>query len=114
MSEYFNKELIDDIVIITVNNTRAATQHADEISKLIEDEIANKVKKIVVDLSQCKFIDSIFLGALIYASKQMKEASGQIEIVEPAKLPQELFSIPKTLHLLEFYKTREDALKNFA
>ncbi len=44
----------------------------------------------------------------------MKEASGQIEIVEPAKLPQELLSIPKALHLLEFYKTREDALKNFA
>ena len=114
MSEYFDKELIDDVVIIAVNNTSATTQHADEISKIIEDEIANKIKKIVVDLSQCKFIDSIFLGALIYASKQMKEASGQIEIVEPAKLPQELLSIPKALHLLEFYKTREDALKNFA
>jgi len=113
MSEYFDKELIDDVVIIVVNNTSATTQHADEFSKIIEDKIANKVKKIVVDLSQCKFVDSIFLGALIYASKQMKETSGQIRIVEPANLPRELFSIPITLHLLEFYKTREDAIKSF-
>ena len=60
MSEYFDKELIDDIVIIVVINTSATAQHADEIGKIIEDEIANKVKKMVVDLSQCKFIDSIF------------------------------------------------------
>ena len=113
MSKYFDKELIDDIVTIVVSNTSATTQHADEFSKIIEDDIANKVKKVVVDLSQCKFIDSIFLGALIYASKQMKEASGQIRIVEPARLPRELFSIPLTLHLLEFYKSREEAINSF-
>ena len=113
MSKYFDKELIDDIVTIVVSNTSATTQHADEFSKIIEDEIANKVKKVVVDLSQCKFIDSIFLGALIYASKQMKEASGQIRIVEPARLPRELFSIPLTLHLLEFYKSKEEAINSF-
>jgi len=92
MSEYFNKELIDDVVIIGVSNTSATAQHADELSKIIEDEIANKVKKVIVDLSRCKFIDSIFLGALIYASKEMKETSGQMRIVEPAKLPHELVS----------------------
>ncbi len=113
MSEYFDKELIDDIVIIVVNNTSATAQHADEIGKIIEDEIANKVKKMVVDLSQCKFIDSIFLGALIYASKEMKETSGQMRIIEPVKLPQELLSIPTTLHLLEFYKSREEAINGF-
>ena len=113
MSKYFDKELIDDIVTIVVSNTSATTQHADEFSKIIEDDIANKIKKVVVDLSQCKFIDSIFLGELIYASKQMKEASGQIRIVEPARLPRELFSIPLTLHLLEFYKSREEAINSF-
>jgi len=113
MSEYFDKELIDDIVIIVVINTSATAQHSDEFGKIIEDDIASKVKKIVVDLSQCKFIDSIFLGALIYASKEMKETSGQMRIIEPAKLPQELLSIPRTLHLLELYKSREEAVNSF-
>jgi len=113
MSEYFDKELIDDVVIITVNSTNATTQHADEISKIIEDEIENKVKKIVVDLSRCNFIDSIFLGALIYAAKELKDIKGRLKIVEPSKLPQAFFSISKSLHLLEYFKTREDAIKSF-
>ena len=113
MSEYFDKELIDDIVIITVNNTSATTQHADEISKIIEDEIANKVKKIVVDLSQCKFVDSIFLGALIYAAKELKDIKGRLNIVEPSKLPHAFFSISKSLHLLEYFKTREEAINSY-
>jgi len=113
MSEYFDKELSDDIVIIVVNITSATTQHADEISKIIKAEIEEERKKIVIDLSQCKFVDSVFLGALIYSAKELRENNGQMKIVEPRKLPPEIFSISKSLHLLEYLKTREEAINSF-
>jgi len=113
MSEYFDKELIDDLVIIIVNKARATSQNADEISKIIKAEIEEERKKIVIDLSQCKFVDSIFLGTLIYSAKELKKNNGQMKIVQPIKLPSELFSISKSLHLLEYYKTREEAIKSF-
>ena len=96
-----------------MNSTSATTQHADEISKIIKAEIEEERKKIVIDLSQCKFVDSVFLGALIYSSKELKNNNGQMKIVQAAKLPSELFSVSKSLHLLEYYKTREDAIKSF-
>ena len=102
MSKYFDKELIDDIALIVVNSTSATTQHADEISQIIKAEIEDERKKVIVDLSQCKFVDSIFLGALIYSSKELKNNNGQMKLVQPQKLPSELFSISKTLHLLEY------------
>ena len=113
MKKHFDKKYFNNVVIITVNLPSATLQYADEIDSILQQEIKAEQKDIVIDLSQCKFIDSIFLGALIYASKQMKEMSGQIKIVEPAKLPQELFSIPATLHLLEFYKSKEEAINSF-
>jgi anti-anti-sigma regulatory factor len=79
MSEYFDKELIDDIVLIVVNSTSATTQHADEISKIIKAEIVEERKKIVVDLSQCKFVDSIFLGAKLSSPKNSLQNYSQYQ-----------------------------------
>ena len=113
MKKHFDKKYFNNVVIITVNLPSATLQYADEIDSILQHEIKTEHKNIIIDLSQCKFIDSIFLGALIYASKQMKETSGQMRIIEPAKLPQELLSIPTTLHLLELYKSREEAINSF-
>jgi anti-anti-sigma factor len=114
MEQYFNTEIVNDKLIIDVNSTSATTQHADELSKLIKVQIKENRKKIIIDLSQCKFVDSVFLGVLIYASKELKENDGQMRIVEPAKLPPAIFSISKSLHLLEYFKTREEAINSFS
>jgi anti-anti-sigma factor len=114
MDQYFNTEFVNDILIIDVNSSSATTQHADEFSKIMKAQIKESSKKIIVDLSPCKFVDSVFLGVLIYASKELKDNDGQLSIVEPAKLPPAIFSISKSLHLLEYFKTREEAINSFS
>ena len=114
MDQYFNKDFVNDILIINVNSSSATTQHADEFSKIMKMQIIENTKKIIVDLSQCKFVDSVFLGVLIYASKEVKDNDGRLNIVEPAKLPPAIFSISKSLHLLEYFKTREEAINSFS
>jgi len=114
MDQYFNKEFVNDTLIIDVKSSSATSQYADEFSKIMKAEIKENRKKIVVDLSQCKFVDSVFLGVLIYASKELKDNNGQMGIVEPAKLPPAIFSISKSLHLLEYFRTREEAINSFS
>ena len=114
MDQYFSKEFVNDILIIDVNSSSATTQHADEFSKIMKAQIKEDRKKIIVDLSQCKFVDSVFLGVLIYASKELKDNDGQLKIVEPAKLPPAIFSISKSLHLLEYFKTKEEAINSLS
>ncbi len=57
MDQYFNKEFVDEILIIDVNSSSATTQHADEFGKIMKTQIKEDRKKIIVDLSQCKFVD---------------------------------------------------------
>jgi anti-sigma B factor antagonist len=114
MNEFFSRDFVNDILIINVKSSSGTTQHADDLSKIIKTEIKENRKKIVVDLSQCKFVDSVFLGVLIYASKELRDNDGQMRIVEPAKLSPAIFSISKSLHLLEYYRTREEALNSFS
>ena len=68
----------DDVVIEKVNLTRATMKEAIKFKKILESDIEKKFKKIVIDISQCEFVDSTFLGVLIFALKEMNKIGGQI------------------------------------
>jgi len=70
----------DGIAIEKVNLFRATMNEAYEIKdNLIDDNI--DYKKIIVDLSLCEYIDSTFLGALVYAYRKIREQNGAIVLV---------------------------------
>ena len=46
----FEREVIDDIVVLTVNLGRATINEAQEFKKVIDEEITENMNKIVVDL----------------------------------------------------------------
>jgi len=68
------------IVIEKVNLSRATMNEAYEIKDNLIDDIIDH-KKIIVDLTCCEYIDSTFLGALIYAYRKIKEQNGIIALI---------------------------------
>jgi anti-sigma B factor antagonist/stage II sporulation protein AA (anti-sigma F factor antagonist) len=68
------------VVIEKVNLSRATMNEAYEIKDNLIDDIIDQ-KKIIVDLTDCEYIDSTFLGALIYAYRKIKEQNGIIALV---------------------------------
>ena len=68
------------IVIEKVNLVRATLNEAYELkNNLLEDSL--DYKKIIIDLSFCDYIDSTFLGAIIFSYKRIKESDGIIVLV---------------------------------
>lgn len=109
--EDFTKEYTNGIVIISVNFTRATLKEANILRKLIDEEIILKNRKIILDLSSCEFIDSTFLGVIVFQHKRIITKSGILFLVEPKNLWQDLFVISGTLKLLNLFQTKEDAIK---
>ena len=68
------------ILIEKVNLCRATMNEAYEIKDNLIDDIIDH-KKIIVDLTFCEYIDSTFLGALIYAYRRIKEQRGIIALI---------------------------------
>ncbi len=60
---FFIKEEHNDVIVEVVDLTRATLSEADEFKQRLTENIENGYKKIVVDLSDCEFIDSTFLGS---------------------------------------------------
>ena len=109
--EDFTKEYFPDAVVININLTRATLKEAIELKKVFDEELLYGNKNFVLDISECEFIDSTFLGAILVAHKNVVEKDGQLNIVEPENLWVSLLAISRTLEKLNLYSTREDAVE---
>lgn len=106
----FEKEYSSDIVVITVNLSRATVKEAHEFKKFIDEEIRMKKLKIIIDLSGCDFIDSTFIGVLVVTLKKLSEIGGEIRIVEPPSIAHTILTVTGTLNIFNTNKTRSEAI----
>lgn len=108
----FEKEYSSDIVIITVNISRATVKEAHEFRKFIDDEIKKKKLKIIIDLSSCDFIDSTFIGVLVVTLKRLADIGGELRIVEPPSIAHTILTVTGTLNVFNTHKSKSEAIMN--
>jgi anti-anti-sigma factor len=106
----FEKEYSGDIVIITVNISRATVKEAHEFRKFIEEEIQKKKLKIIVDLSPCDFLDSTFIGVLVVTLKKLADIGGELRIVEPPSIAHTILTVTGTLGIFNTHQTKSEAI----
>ena len=110
----FEKQLIDDVLIEKVNLLRATLVEADIMKQRLLEDIQLKNDKIVVDISNCTFIDSTFLGALVVSLKRTREIGGDIKLVnDPSQPLGGILNLTGFLKVFENYTSVEDAIKSF-
>lgn len=111
--EDFSRETIEDVLIESVNFSRATFKEAGLFKdRLVYDILTNNLK-IVIDLSSCEYIDSTFLGALVIILKKMTERGGEIKYVIPQPSALYLFKITGLYSVLNLYKNRSEAVESF-
>jgi anti-anti-sigma factor len=113
LMEDFEKKIEKDVVIEVVNLTRATYKEAQEFKKILEEDIEKKFRKLVVDISQCEFLDSTFLGVLVFAKKSTTKIGGDLKIVEPPSVFRVLREKTSTLNVFKTYKSLEEAVNSF-
>jgi anti-anti-sigma factor len=111
--EDFEKLLSNDIVIEIVNLSRATYREASQLKKRLDELIQNKQKKIVVDISQCEFIDSTFLGVLVLSLKSSAKIGGDVRLVRPHEVVKTLMEKAGTLNVFNLYESIDEAIKSF-
>ena len=111
--EDFEKIYVDGVFVIAVNLIRATINEAVAFRKIVEEEINSGRTKLVIDLSKCNYIDSVFLGTIIVASKRLINIEYKLKVVEPGTEGENVFTYINTLKVFDKYKTREEAIKSF-
>lgn len=112
-TEDFETIHLNDVVVEVVHLSRATYREAAQLKKRLDELIQKNQKKIIVDVSQCEFIDSTFLGALVLALKSSAKIGGDVRLVRPHEIVKTLMEKAGTLNVFNLYDSVDEAIKSF-
>ncbi len=108
------KEKVGEVTYIQVNILRATLSEAEEFKNLLIATIDEGERKIIVDLSECEFIDSTFLGTLVVALKKLTALGGDLRLVGFQPAVHSMFELTRMYRVFESFKSKEEAVKSFS
>lgn len=106
-------ERIGDIAVVTVKVERATLQVADEFKTKLAAIIDEGFKKVVVDLSDCEFLDSTFLGVLVSTLKKTVRQNGDLKLIGFQPAVRSMFELTRMYRVFDSFANIEDAVKTF-
>jgi anti-sigma B factor antagonist len=98
----------DSWVVAVVGDVdlHSAPELRDRLAQLGETD----AKQVVVDLSECDFLDSMALGVLLGAKKRMARHGRELHVVVRSPDVRRIFEITMLDRVLDLHKTRAEAL----
>ncbi len=109
----FNKENFGDVVVEVVNLSRATLKEAELFKKTLSEDIELGARKLIVDLSECEFIDSTFLGALVVSLKKITALGGDMKLVGFQPSVHSMFELTRMHRVFEAYPSKQEAIESF-
>lgn len=91
---------------------RATMHSVDEFKEEMEAQIAIN-KKIVLDISKCSFVDSVFLGALVIFLKKLLSQGGELKLVGLQRIVRDMFELTRMSKIFGLYDSVEEAVSSF-
>jgi anti-anti-sigma factor len=109
----FSQEKHGAVIVEVVNLTRATMKEAEDFKEVILRDIELGWRKIVVDLTECEFIDSTFLGVLVISLKRITGLGGDLRLVGFQSPVESMFQLTRLARVFEAFKTKDLAIKSF-
>jgi anti-anti-sigma factor len=103
-----------DIHILNVNISRATLDVASKFNKFLIGMINKDKNKIIVNLTNCDYIDSSILGALVSGVKKAITMEGDLRIVVRNQSEYSMFSLTKMDNIFQIFSNLKDAVNSFS
>lgn len=110
----FTLENVDGVIIEKINFTRATLKEAEVFRNRLKRLIDNDHKKIIIDLSNCEYFDSTFMGAIVLSYKKTRENKGMLYLIVPDGYMTHIINVTGLNKVLKVFKTREEALESIS
>lgn len=109
------EKTLGDIVVVKVTHSEATIRYAMEFRNTLFDLMSVGKYKIIVDLSETTFMDSTFLGVLVFSLKKTTANGGGISIVrDKADLPiWTMFELTNMIKVFKVFEEPQAAMASF-
>ena len=102
-----------NVLVEIIDIDRATLTEAGYLKEALSKGIEEGLKKVVVDLSKCEFVDSTFLGVLVNALKKVAKEKGDMKLVGFKPGVRSMFELTRLFRVFDTYATLEEAVESF-
>ncbi|MGB9618704.1 MAG: STAS domain-containing protein [Desulfomonilaceae bacterium] len=101
------------VTVISMDERFDATV-AQKLKDTVKSLAERAQTKLVIDLSQTRFIDSSGCGALVASLRVLMKNKGDMKIAGPSAQAKSLFQLTRLNRVFEIYDSLPEALKSFS
>ena len=102
-----------DVAIIQVSGKLMGGDETKEVHEKIKSLLTDGLKKIVIDLSKVKWLNSSGPGMLISCLTSVSNADGKLKIAGATEKVNSLFMITKLITVFDSYESVDRAVATF-
>jgi anti-sigma B factor antagonist len=107
-------KIIEDVAVITVKGNLMGGNETDECHQTVKKLIEDGQKKLVIDLSKVKWMNSRGLGMLMACHTTISNADGMLKIAGATEKVNSLFIMTKLMTIFDSYENADRAIGSFS
>lgn len=107
------EEKIGDVLVEIINVERASVVEAEELKGKLNNAFDDGYKKLIVDLTECDFVDSAFLGVLVNSLKKAVKLKGDLKLVGFRPAVRAMFELTRLFRVFESFGNLQEAVKSY-
>jgi anti-sigma B factor antagonist len=104
---------VGDATILTPKGMLLGGKETDELQSKIKELSEAGNKKLLIDLGQTTFMNSVSLGVLIAGHSSYAKREAKLKLSSVDKKIQNIFVVTKLSLVFDVYDSEEEALKSF-
>ncbi len=108
--EINQKEVAPGTVVIALEGSVMRGPEGERIETVLNDSLAQGLRRIVFDMTGIKRIDSTGIGRFIYCLNKVQETGGKLWMAGAQGYVRECFRVTRLDTVFKFCETVEDAL----
>ena len=107
------EKIVKDIAVIALSGNLMGGKDTQAVHERVKALIADDVKKVVIDLSKVKWVNSQGIGVLMACFTSLAKENGALRLAGVTEKVKSILMITQIISFFDTYETADRALANF-
>lgn len=107
------ENIVSNIAVLHIRGNLMGGRETEELREKVYSLIADKINKVVIDLSKVKWLNSTGLGALMACHATLVNNKGSIKLANATDRVESLLMVTQLIKIFENYETVDRAVASF-
>jgi anti-sigma B factor antagonist len=114
MSMKFTTREVDGVTVLDLSGKITLGEGSVTIRDAVRDVLATGKNKILLNLGDVNYIDSSGIGELVSALTAVRNAGGELKLLQLTKKVKDLLQITKLYTVFDIYDIESEALASYS